>query len=137
MNAAPGEGVGVFVEYASGGHWHVWWTCDTNVNPQGALTCDFTVRVTVTAGQIALKDSTAPSGTVHSVSAQELDASTVTGNEVHAVTFDTDPGAVVTLDAAIGGQHDGRYFFFVQNGQVNGGFTGTLTDPLMLEGTKP
>ena len=44
MTAAPGEGVGVFTEYAAGGHWRVSWTCDTKVNPQGPLTCDFLVR---------------------------------------------------------------------------------------------
>lgn len=29
LNAEPGEGVGIFVEYRSGGGWHVWTTCDT------------------------------------------------------------------------------------------------------------
>jgi hypothetical protein len=137
MNAAPGEGVGVFVEYASGGHWHIWWTCDTNVNPGGPVTCDFSVHANITKGTITLK-SDAPAGTSRLLpSGQELDLDTTTGAEVHGFTFDTDPGAVVTLEATIGGQRDGRYFFFVQNGQVNGGFSGTLTDPLMLEGTKP
>jgi hypothetical protein len=137
MNAKPGEGVGVFAEYAAGGHWHIWWTCDTNVNTAGPLTCDFSVHVNVTQGTIGLK-ADAPAGASHlAPSAQELDLDTTTGAEVHGFTFDTDAGAVITLEATIGGQHDGRYFFFVQNGQVNGGFTGTLTDPLMLEGNKP
>lgn len=137
MNAAPGEGVGVFIEYATGGHWHVWWTCDTNVNTSGALTCDFTVKVNVTQGTMKLK-SDAPAGAARlAATGQQLDEVTTTGAEVHGVFFDTDPGAVITLDASIGAQHDGRYFFFVQNGQVNGGYSGTLTNPLMLEGTKP
>jgi hypothetical protein len=29
LSAAPGQGAGVFIEYKTGGHWHVWWTCDT------------------------------------------------------------------------------------------------------------
>ncbi len=136
MNARPGEGVGVFVEYASGGHWHVWWTCDTNVNPQGALTCDFVVSASVTQGAITLVKAEAGSGATNSMSKQELHASTVTGAELHGLYFDTDPGATITLEATIGGVRDGRYFFFVQDGKVNGGFTGTLSDPLMLEGTK-
>jgi hypothetical protein len=139
MNAAPGQGVGVFVEYGTGGHWHVWWTCDTNVNTQGPLTCDFTIRATVTDGALALVKDGTPRGatTLNGTPTQELDSVTTTGAEVHGVSFDTKPGAVITLNAQIGGQEDGRYFFFVQNGQVNGGFTGTLTDPLMLEGAKP
>ena len=51
--------------------------------------------------------------------------------------FDTDPGAIITVDAAMGGIHDGRFLFFVQDGKVNGGYSGALTDPLMLEGTTP
>src|SRR5262249_23126380 len=59
MNASPGEGVGVFIEYGTGGHWHVWWTCDTSVNTQGPLTCDFSIRATVTKGSLTLqKDGT-------------------------------------------------------------------------------
>jgi hypothetical protein len=29
LEAAPGEGVGIFVEYYSGGKWRIWTTCDT------------------------------------------------------------------------------------------------------------
>src|ERR1700736_6314658 len=29
MTAQPGQGVGVFTEYVTGGHWRVWWTCHT------------------------------------------------------------------------------------------------------------
>ena len=139
MNATPGGGVGVFIEYGTGGHWHVWWTCDTNVNPQGALTCDFALKATVTQGTISILKDDTPKGATRlaGTPAMELDSATTTGAEAHGVYFDTAPGAVVTLDAQIGGQEDGRYFFFVQNGQVNGGFTGTLTDPLMVEGAKP
>ena len=137
MNAAPGEGVGVFVEYATGGHWHVWWTCDTKVNTSGPLTCDFTVRVNVTQGKLALKTDAPVGAALVAPTGQQVDVATTTGAELHGLTFDTDPGVSVTLEATIGGQHDGRYFFFVQNGQVNGGFNGTLTDPLILEGTKP
>ena len=137
MDAKPGEGVGVFSEYSAGGHWHIWWTCDTNVNTAGPLTCDFLVRASVAEGTITLKTD-APVGTTKlSASAQQLELATTTGAEIHGYTFDTDPGAVVTLEATIGGQHDGRYFFFVQNGVVNGGYSGTLTDPLMLQGSRP
>jgi len=30
VDAVPGEGVGLFVEYSSGGNWLLWTTCDTN-----------------------------------------------------------------------------------------------------------
>ncbi|MEO6572857.1 MAG: hypothetical protein ABIP89_03380, partial [Polyangiaceae bacterium] len=50
MTAAPGDGVGIFTEYKSGGHWHVWWTCDTS-SPQGShQSCAFDVSATAKTG---------------------------------------------------------------------------------------
>ena len=56
---------------------------------------------------------------------------------MHGIRFDTNPGAVITVDAAIGGFKDGAFLFFVQDGKVNGGFTGKLTNPLQLQGNSP
>jgi hypothetical protein len=53
------------------------------------------------------------------------------------VLFDTDPGATITLTATVGGLYNGQFLFWVQGGQVNGGYTGTVTDPLMLVGATP
>jgi hypothetical protein len=101
------------------------------------VTCDFDVKISVTEGSIALKKSDTPSGGVQTVTPTQLEATTITGADAHGVWFDANPGGAITVQASIGGQLDGRYFFFVQNGVVNGGFTGALTDPLMFEGTKP
>ena len=142
MTAAPGQGVGVFTEYATGGHWHIWWTCDTNLASRGAtdpsLACAFDVKVSVASGGIraVAAEGFDPTSSLAQGKAQ-LEAITTTTAEVHGVHFDTDPGAIITLDAAMGGIHDGRFLFFVQDGKVNGGYSGTLTDPLMLEGTTP
>src|SRR5262245_53008903 len=40
MTAGPGDGTGLFVEYAAGGHWKIWLTCDTNKTGQA---CPFDV----------------------------------------------------------------------------------------------
>ncbi len=135
MTANPGDGVGVFTEYATGGHWHVWWTCDTNKTGQS---CSFDVKISVPDNSIAnVKGSGLQTGDTLSTSTAPLEAVTTTSTGTAGVNFDTTPGATVTLDAAIGGIHDGSFLFFVQKGQINGGFTGTLTDPLMLEGASP
>ncbi len=135
MNAQPGEGVGVFTEYTAGGHWHVWWTCDTN---QTGASCAMDVVITVATGKItnATTDAAALASGL-SASSQRLEATSTTTTTTDGVRFDTDPGAIITLDASIGGVHDGSFLFFVQGGKVNGGFTGTLTDPLKLEGSSP
>lgn len=137
MTAAPGQGVGVFTEYTAGGHWHIWWTCDTTVNPSDAV-CPFDVKISVASGAItAAKTEQFERDDTLSTTATQLVATTSTTTNLDGLLFDTDPGAVITLDVAVGGQHDSRILFFVQNNKVNGGFAGTLTDPLMLEGTTP
>jgi hypothetical protein len=136
MTAAPGEGVGVFTEYATGGHWHVWWTCDTNVT---AASCNFDLTASVTSGSLANVASALLEGGDQLVQANaaEVEVLTTTSTDVDGVRFDTSPGAVVTLEAKMNGQADGRILFFVQDGVVNGGYKGMLTDPLMFEPSTP
>jgi hypothetical protein len=136
MNAAPGQGVGVFTEYTAGGHWHVWWTCDSSVNPQSV--CPFDVKITAASGAITnVKTEKFEQTDSYNYGSALIEATTTTTTDLDGLLFDTDPGAVITLDATVAGKHDSRFLFFVQDGQVNGGFNGTLTDPIMLEGTKP
>jgi hypothetical protein len=137
MNAQPGQGVGVFAEYRSGGHWHVWWTCDTSVNP-GQAPCAFDVKASVASGSIRnaasdrfeVNDSFTSDG-------QQVEGVTTTSTAVDGVTFDTDPGAIVTLSATIGGAYDGRFVFFVEQGQVDDGAKEPVTDPIQLQPTTP
>lgn len=137
MIAQPGDGVGVFTEYAAGGHWHIFWTCDTN---QTNFDCGFDVNISTTgpitnaagesldASDVLLLTQT-PSG--------QLGINSQTSTTLKGITFDAAPGAAIVLDAQIDGQHDGRILFFVQDGQVNGGYQGALADPLTLEPTSP
>jgi hypothetical protein len=141
MNAQPGEGVGVFTEYVSGGHWHVWWTCDTN---QTGFDCSFDVTVSVAGGAIdnGRGEALAATDQILQSSACKLEVVTQTSTAINGVTFDAPPGAAITLDAKMNGQDDGAILFFVQlatdgTPQVNGGYHGPLTDPLMLEPSSP
>lgn len=134
MVAVGGEGVGVFIEYRSGGHWTLWWTCDSKLTNQS---CDFSVNASA-SGPITNIDAAAlPGGFVTSPSATSVAATSTTNTEVHGIKFDTAPGAVITVDAAVGGLTDGAFLFFVQDGVVNGGFEGKLSNPLQLRGTVP
>jgi hypothetical protein len=136
MTAQPGQGVGVFTEYATGGHWHVWWTCDTQ---ESGLGCGFDVTITISGGTItnATGENLEPGDQVAQSSAGQIEVTTHTSTGIDGVRFDTSPGTVITLDARMNGLEDGSLLFFVQDGLVNGGYTGTLTDPLMLEASSP
>jgi hypothetical protein len=138
LQAQGGQGVGVFTEYQSGGQWHVWWTCDTSVT---GLSCPFDVTVTVTSGSItnATSQFSDPSDwlTQYQGPTPRIYAATNTSAGIDAITFDTKAGATITLNAKLNGQDDGSFLFFVQDGKVNGGYTHTVTDPLMLVPASP
>ena len=129
MNADPGQGVGIFTEYAAGGKWHIWWTCDTAISQ---TQCDVSLA------------ATAATGTIDALSSEQLEGGTVTTPDPTRIEarITTTPGAVITLEAKVGGLSEGpgpnrSFFFFVQDGKINGGYTGPLTNPLQLQGSKP
>jgi hypothetical protein len=136
MTAQPGQGVGVFNEYVAGGHWHVWWTCDTS---QTGLGCSFDVTLTAASGEISnvAGEGLGSSDVLLQSSQGQVAVTTQTSTGISGVMFDAPPGGVVTLDAKVDGLDDGALLFFVQDGQVNGGYTGVVTDPLMLEPSSP
>jgi hypothetical protein len=136
MNATPGEGVGVFVQYTTGGHWNIWWTCDTNKTGEQ---CAFDNTVTVSTGTIDnLAGQQLEKGdTATQASAQSVEAQTTTTTNVDGITFDTPTSSgqipVITLDAKLNGIESDGFIFFVEDREINGGYQGMLTDPLLLE----
>jgi hypothetical protein len=140
MNADPGQGVGIFTEYSAGGKWHVWWTCDTALSRQS---CDVSLSATAAAGTISNVDGAElDGGFFASPNPSRVEARATTSTQVHGIKFTTQPGAVVTLEATVGGLKEGpgpngSFFFFVQDGKINGGFAGRLTNPLQLQGNTP
>ncbi len=130
MTAVGGDGVGVFVEYKKGGHWAVWWTCDTT---RSKLGCTFSIGGTAAGGLRNLTGDT----DARLVSGSLSIASTV-ATEIHEIAFDTNPGEKLTLDAKVNGIDPATsLFFFVQDGKINGGFTGKLTNPLIFQPSSP
>jgi hypothetical protein len=139
MTAAAGEGVAVFVQYASGGHWTVWWTCDTDKTSQD---CAFDNVITVSSGTIANAQSQfQDANDALDTGSQRLEATTTTTTGIDQVTFDTPLVAgqapIITINAQMDAQWSGGFLFFVQNGRINGDYKGALTDPLMLEPKSP
>jgi hypothetical protein len=135
LTATPGQGVGVFSEYRSGGHWHVWWTCDSAVSHNS---CDFEIGAAVSNGIIAnVQTEGAAVQSVVTATPRQVTVSTITTTELDGITFDTTPGQPIHIDAQLNGTREGQFLFFVQDGIVNGGYTGMLTDPLVLSPSEP
>ncbi len=151
MNATPGDGVGVFVEYKTGGHWHVWWTCDTN---KTGLSCSFDNLVTASTGDIEnlVGQALESSDTLTQSGKGQVEALTTTTTGVDGMTFDTPFSSgttpIITLTMKLNGIESAQFgcqngggncnvLFFVQDGQIDGNYQGSLTDPLMLEPKLP
>lgn len=128
LNADPGVGVGIFVEYATGGHWHVWTTCDTK---KSQVACDFEVFAIPEKGAKISNvqgAETLESGDV----AEELTdgsahLSASTSTELDGMKFDATPGAVVELEVYFDGVPDSRVVFWYGNETLH---TGAPTDPV-------
>jgi hypothetical protein len=135
MNVQGGQGVGVFVQYTTGGHWHVFWACDTALS---GLPCDYSLTITGTSIANAKTSQFEQTDTLDTATSDKLVATTHVTTGIDGVDFDAQPGADMKIDLMMSGLKTGEFFFFVQNGQVNGNFpSDKLTDPLIFEPSTP
>lgn len=130
ITATAGSGVGVFVEYATGGHWTVSTACDTNTS---GYSCDFDLFISGVAADTKLtnpsgKDLTGldvieiqADGTLH------LYANTSTG--LDGITFDAPPGAGVEVEMYLDTLPQPRFVYWIGDKVLH---TGAPTDPIDL-----
>jgi len=127
LQTEAGAGVGIFVEYAAGGHWRVWTACDTN---QSRVSCDFEA--------FAIPEKGAKIANVHGEELESGDVaealtdgsahlSTSTSTEFDGMTFDATPGAVMELEVYFDGVPDSRVVYWFGNDTLH---TGAPTDPV-------
>jgi hypothetical protein len=141
LSSAPGEGVGLFVEYGTGGHWRVWMTCDSLVAQHADGTypvCGFDAFLTVV-------DGTGPITNAKGDELEGKDAVTSSGDgsvqfyaetstDIDGITFDTAPGAVVELEAYLDGQPDPRFIYWFGDQILH---AGAPTDPVRFRPSAP
>lgn len=132
MNVVGGAGVGVFVEYKTGGSWQVSMSCDTAISSQP---CAFQVKVTGAAlSELTLSD--VPPSDVTSNATTLLLSSDVRLN-IPVMSFRSTPGAPITVQAASGAVSDPAMFFFVSGGAVRGGDSRAVVNPLTFTPASP
>lgn len=131
LEAKPGEGVAVMVEYATGGRWRVFTSCDYNADENPGQACRFDVfakvldegrRISNATGQeLSGKDNIQiqADGTAHLYTENTL---SLTG-----LTFDTAPGATLELDVYLDAVQDPHLIYWVGDGVLH---QGAPTDPL-------
>ena len=135
LTASPGQGVGVFVQYAAGGQWTITTSCDTL---KSQYSCGFDLFVSGLRPSTALTDvkgtnlSDADSvdlgrdGTVH--------LSTQTSTDLQGLTFSAPPGAGIELEMYLdgamvdaNGDPQSRFVYWISDGVLH---TGASTDPI-------
>lgn len=133
ITASPGDGVGVFVQYTSGGEWNIFTTCDTHVS---GVSCGFDLFVKGVDATTLIANSKGSNlsgrdgievmadGTVH--------LATDTSTDLNGFTFDATPGAAIELTMALDGTSQERFIYWVGDGVLH---TGAPTNPVDFQPT--
>jgi len=132
IQVEPGAGAGLFVEYASGGHWTLRTTCDTSLKNNPPCPWDIIVTpedgrsISNVAGQgLESTDSVAP----YPDDPRSYNLIAETAGDIDGFTFDTEPGTAISVDSFLDGTCALTYFYWSGDGALH---TGSPTNPLVL-----
>jgi len=128
LDVDPGVGAGAFIEYESGGVYHVTTSCDV------ASGSDCLWDIVVTPLDSAKIESFAPldlekDDSLAFGSGNQLRLVAYTGRDFDGFSFQTDPGAGVQVDALLDDGAANRYIFWVGDGALH---SGAPTNPVDL-----
>jgi len=128
-----GLGAGLFVEYASGGYWTLWTSCDTDVT--GSL-CYWEANVTARASSIdeVYEWDTEDHDHVDLYGSNGLTFIADTASHTDSVEFRTDPGALVEIEVFLDDYLAPEYFVWYGNGFVH---DGTDISPVVFQPDLP
>jgi hypothetical protein len=135
LTTEKGKGAGVFVEYAEGGRWHVFTSCDFDLYGEK---CDWDVLATVQTGgpmtNALIESAEQADGDRLYSDGASVNLVVSTASDFDGMTFMTDPGATVRIDVLLGGAADARYIYWVGDGGVH---SGAPSNPIDLKPSIP
>lgn len=121
FEAKPGEGVGIFVEYQSGGKWHVFTTCDTFTSKQ---VCSFDIF----AGGRTAEDlrAYATEETEGFDEVKDLGDGTVelladTDSDTDGLVLELTAGSALNLEVYLDGQSAEKFVYWISDDTVHAG----------------
>lgn len=102
LEAPPGEGAGVFVEYESGGRWHVWATCDTHLTGRA---CHFDILARAANGSIrnVAGDALSRRDSLIQDCADTVQLFLTSRADISGMFFEAQPGTTVVFDVLVDG----------------------------------
>lgn len=133
LETQPGEGVGVFVEYATGGRWHVYTACDTEFS---GYDCYFDI-VASPVGSATLTglipDSLERHDTLHLTGQDVVQLLAFTSTDHDGFYVDTEPGTALSLDVLLDGDCANGYLYWFGDGAIH---QGAPSNPFELQPTE-
>lgn len=120
LDVDAGDGAGVFVEYESGGTYHVTTSCDAAESGE----CYWDLLLTPLDGSPASSLSPFDLESDDSLSLEQGNSVRLvayTGTDFDGFSFQTDPGAAIELDALLDNACGNRYLFWVGDGALHSG----------------
>ncbi len=130
----PGRGAGAFVEYESGGKWHVYTACDTELSGTG---CMWDIIVSVADGDEITtfdRDQLEGSDTLDWYSPQSVQLLTNTTYDFDGFRLEATAGAPLVVDVYLDGDPAPKYIYWVGDGALH---RGAPTNPIELVPTAP
>jgi hypothetical protein len=135
LTTDKGKGAGVFIEYAEGGRWHVFTSCDYDLYGEE---CQWDVLASVgSGGQITnaeIESAESADGDKLYSDSTSVNLVVSTASDFDGMTFSTQPGATVRIDVLLGGAADARYIYWVGDGGLH---TGAPSNPIDLKPSTP
>jgi len=136
LDATPGKGAGVFVEYDAGGNWHIFATCDTDTPQSGGYSCAWDLVASVDpALDLTVVDQAdlEASDAVYRLDKGALRLVFQTDVDTDGVRLSAPSGKELSLDVVLDGSHDASLVSWVSKQTVQ---TGT-SDPVDFAPTSP
>lgn len=125
----PGKGVGMFVEYTTGGTWTVKFTCDWDTS---ALKCLWSINaITLDSSPIGGINSQSldSDDVVNRPRSDSLTYDGITTNEIDQFSFQANPGNAIGFDVWLQDEpYPNRFVFWVGDGGLNKGVTSPSFD---------
>lgn len=120
LDVEPAVGAGVFIEYESGGTYHVTTSCDV----RSGVDCFWDIVVTTLNGAsvkgLAPLDLE-PNDSVSLGATDQLRLVAYTGDDFDGFSFETEPGAAIEVDALLDDGAANKFMFWVGDGAVHNG----------------
>ncbi len=114
-----GAGAGLFVEYAQGGRWTLWSSCDTDLSARPCL-WDVYVASQGAIDGLETRDFESGEDSVHFSSDSSFSMFTTTTSGSDSVSFSTDPGALIRLEVYLDGLDAPDYLVWFNSGIQSG-----------------